>query len=77
MATLLNFPDNHPCDPEDGSPIGTPCQPVCKQVSGNHCTVCHHTFRGVGAFDRHRHKRGCLNPVSMGLVRKDGVWVNT
>jgi hypothetical protein len=33
-----------------------------------HCGACHHTFTGIGPFDRHRRDGTCLNPADVGLV---------
>ncbi len=30
-----------------------------------HCSVCHHLFSGVTAFDRHRSRGKCLDPRTM------------
>jgi hypothetical protein len=43
-----------------------------------HCTVCHHTFGALRAFDRHRvgkvGNRECLTPGALGLEQRAGVW---
>jgi hypothetical protein len=39
-----------------------------------HCTGCHKTFKSVNAFDQHRKAGKCLDPASIGMSEKDGVW---
>jgi hypothetical protein len=39
-----------------------------------HCSACHITFTGITAFDKHRRRRKCLTPESIGLVLKDRVY---
>lgn len=47
-------------------------------LSKAHCSECHRLFSVVSAFDKHRSQDGrhgtCLNPASIGLVERDGVW---
>lgn len=49
-----------------------------KRVSNgaNHCGGCHETFRGLGAFDRHRKGLQCgIEPVKSDPYSKDsGFW---
>lgn len=39
-----------------------------------HCSVCHRTFGSVSGFDRHRRNGECIDPTTVGLVARDGVW---
>jgi hypothetical protein len=39
-----------------------------------HCPTCHRTFGGVTGFDKHRSHGECLDPATLGLVERDGVW---
>lgn len=50
-----------------------------------HCAKCHHTFGGVGLFDRHRQAYGehgkCVNPTTVltgqgerTMFCRDGIW---
>jgi hypothetical protein len=41
-----------------------------------HCSACHRTFGGVGGFDAHRVRDGCVDPQAKAMVRNpQGVWV--
>lgn len=52
------------------------CTPECKKPSHTqaHCALCHLTFSGVTAFDKHRKAGVCTSPQAMGLTNRDGVW---
>lgn len=40
-----------------------------------HCTVCHQTYSGIWAFDRHRKDGWCLDPKTLKLAQDfEGVW---
>lgn len=39
-----------------------------------HCSVCHRTFSGMWAFDKHRRDGRCLDPAELGLVERDRIW---
>lgn len=52
------------------------CPPDCKMPTPAqaHCSVCHRTFGGVRAFDRHRSKGTCVDPAPLGYIERGGVW---
>jgi hypothetical protein len=52
------------------------CTPTCRQPSPSmaHCPTCHRTFGGVWGFDRHRRNGACVDPQTLGMVDRDGVW---
>lgn len=38
------------------------------------CGTCGRDFRNVDGFDRHREHGACLDPATVGLVERGGVW---
>jgi len=61
-------------------PIHCPfCGHTWTAPSAAHCGTCHEHFGSPTAFDRHRASSGtehgvCLDPATVGLVRRDGAW---
>lgn len=57
-------------------PVGSRCRPDCRAPSPAqaHCSVCHASFGGVTNFDRHRDNGWCVDPSTLGMVERDGVW---
>lgn len=53
-------------------PSCTPCNTIWRQTGNRtgHCSQCHRTFQGGGAFDRHQSTQGgvvtCNDPGSLG-----------
>jgi hypothetical protein len=43
-------------------------------LSRAHCAACHDTFTTVTNFDRHRRNGRCVDPASVGLIFKNGLW---
>ncbi len=39
-----------------------------------HCRACCRSFSSVSAFDEHRRRFRCVDPATVGLVERDGVW---
>lgn len=39
-----------------------------------HCAPCHRTFGGVAGFEKHRKGGTCLDPATLGMVERDGIW---
>lgn len=56
--------------------VGTRCRDTCRcpSLSQAHCSVCHVTFGGVSLFDDHRKAGECVEPASLGMVERDGIW---
>ena len=47
-------------------------------VSAAHCSGCHRTFKGVGAFDKNRVGFECRDPLGLGMECSDkGFWFST
>lgn len=61
-------------DRRDTTRITCACGATWTGPSRAHCSGCHDTFSGVTAFETHRNRKGCVDPVSVGLVRRDGLW---
>lgn len=58
-------------------PNGSKCQTTCVRPSPAqaHCTVCHRTFGSVkSGFDKHRSDGACLDPATLGMVERGGIW---
>jgi hypothetical protein len=45
------------------------CASTWSGLSVCHCSICHRTFTGLSAFDKHRLRGQCCNPADRGLVR--------
>lgn len=52
------------------------CDATWTGLSVCHCSGCHHTFSGIGLFDKHRRRDQCVDPATMGgeLRLVDGIW---
>lgn len=53
------------------------CTVTCRKPSPAmaHCkSGCHRTFGGVRGFDNHRRDGQCVDPATIGLVERDGIW---
>jgi hypothetical protein len=61
---------------EQQHPVGSKCRDTCQRPTQSqaHCSVCHVTLGGPWAFDRHRRGGECVDPASLGLVERAGVW---
>lgn len=53
------------------------CGPSCVRPTPAqaHCAAeCHLTFGGVSGFDAHRRNGECVDPATLGMVERDGIW---
>ena len=39
-----------------------------------HCGGCHRTFSSLSSFEHHRVALACAEPLSRGMVDRDGIW---
>jgi hypothetical protein len=39
------------------------------------CWACRQLFGGVTGFERHQRRGKCLDPATVGLVLREGVWI--
>lgn len=69
-------------DPDRGttSPRPSPrfscggCAQTWTGVRRCHCSACHVTFSSPSAFDAHVKTAGHVDPATVGLVARDGIW---
>ncbi len=57
---------------------GSTCTDSCRRPSPSqaHCGACHRTLGSVTDFDRHRVGGACVDPASLGLVERAGLWAS-